>query len=135
MQRFLYAFIGVATAGSGWAEDVTDLDRLLCAATQAHICLETGDCYDSTPYELDMPDFVVIDTEQKTISTTAASKLNRSSPFASYSREDGRLQLQGVDGGRAFSFVIHEATGLMTAAIARDGMSVSVFGVCTAADP
>ena len=29
---------------------------------------------------------------------------------------------------------IHEATGLMTAAIARDGMSVSVFGVCTAAE-
>lgn len=36
--------------------------------------------------------------------------------------------------GRAFSFVIDEATGHMTVAVSRDGLSVSVFGACTDAD-
>ena len=35
---------------------------------------------------------------------------------------------------RAFSFVIEEASGHMTVAIARDGLSVTVFGVCTDKD-
>jgi len=39
-----------------------------------------------------------------------------------------------MEGGRAFSFVIDEATGLLTVAVARDGLSVSVFGACTDAD-
>ena len=135
MQRILLACLGLGVSGASLAEDVTNMDRLICAASQAHICLETGQCFKTTPVELDMPEFVVIDTKERSISTTKASAQNRSSKFESYGRSDGLLQLQGVDQGRAFSFVIHEATGLMTAAIARDGMSVSVFGACTAADP
>lgn len=39
-----------------------------------------------------------------------------------------------MEGGRVFSFVIDEITGLLTAAIAEDGLSPSVFGACTDAD-
>ena len=134
MKRTLFAVLGLAVIGSVPAENVIDVDRLICSAGQAHICLETGDCYRATPFELGMPDFIIIDTKKRTISTTKASGQNRSSPFSSYERGDGVIQLQGAEQGRAFSFVIHEETGLLTAAIARDGISVSVFGACTAAD-
>lgn len=134
MKRTLLAVLGLAVIGSVPAENVTNIDRLVCSAGQAHICLETGDCYGATPFELGMPDFVIIDTKKRTISTTKTSGQDRSSKFASYERADGLIQLQGAEQGRAFSFVIHEETGLMTAAIARDGMSVSVFGACTATD-
>ena len=133
MKKFLVASLALGFAGTAAAEDVTGVTRMVCASGQAQICLETGDCYAATPWELAVPDFVIIDTKKGTISTTKASGLNRSTEFSKSERKGGLIHLQGVEGGRAFSFVIHEETGRMTAAIARDGLSVTVFGACTAA--
>ena len=133
MKKLLFAFLGLAVSGVAAAENVTDVTRMICASGQAQICLETGECYAATPWELSVPDFVIIDTKKGTISTTRASGLNRSTEFTESQRMEGLIHLQGVEGGRAFSFVIHEQTGRMTAAIARDGLSVTVFGACTAA--
>jgi hypothetical protein len=36
-----------------------------------------------------------------------------------------------LENGRAFSLVINESTGMLSAAVARDGKSVGVFGACT----
>ena len=134
MKKLLIAGLGLAVFAPVAAEDVTGVTRMICAAGQAQICLETGECYAAMPFELGVPDFVIIDTKKGVISTTKASGLNRSTNFTKSERKDGLIYLQGVEGGRAFSFVIHEATGRMTAAIARDGLSVTVFGACTAAD-
>lgn len=134
MKKLLFAGLGLAVSATVAAEDVTGVTRMVCASGQAQICLETGECYAATPFELAVPDFVIIDTKKGVISTTKASGLNRSTEFTKSERKDGLIHLQGLEGGRAFSFVIHEATGRMTAAIARDGMSVTVFGACTSAD-
>ena len=133
MKKLLFAFLGLAVSGVAAAENVTDVTRMICASGQAQICLETGECYAATPWELSVPDFVIIDTKKGTISTTKASGLNRSTEFTKSERKEGLIHLQGVEDGRAFSFVIHEQTGRMTAAIARDGLSVTVFGACTEA--
>ena len=98
------------------------------------MCFETGECFSATPWELSVPDFVIIDTAKGTITTTEASELNRSTDFSKSERSEGRLYVQGIEDGRAFSFVIHEATGRMTAAISRDGLTVTVFGACTDTD-
>jgi hypothetical protein len=134
MKKLLFAGLGLAVSATVAAEDVTGVERMICASGQAHICLETGECYSATPWELSVPDFVIIDTKKGMISTTKASGLNRSTKFTKSDRKDGLITLQGVESARAFSFVIHEATGRMSAAIARDGLSVTVFGACTAAD-
>jgi len=81
-----------------------------------------------------MPQFVVIDLKKKTISTTKASEENRSTPIRSIAHEGRQIILQGVEGGRAFSFIIDQATGLLTVAVARDGMAIGVFGACTDAE-
>ncbi len=118
------------------AENIEGVDKLVCAAAQAQICFETGECFAATPYELQVPDFILIDTKKRTVSTTRASGLERSTEFTMLNREDGLISLQGVEGGRAFSFVIEieEFTGRLTAAIARDGLTVTVFGACTDSD-
>jgi len=105
-----------------------------CGASQVQICIERDTCYDASPEDLDVPAFVIIDTDEKTISTTKASNLNRSTKFNLVSKEDGLIYLQGIEGGRAFSFVIDELTGHMTVAVSRDGIAVSVFGSCTTTD-
>lgn len=126
-----FSLVGLLTGGLAQADNLEGVNRMICAAAQVHICIEEDICYASTAAELDVPDFVVIDTTKKMISTTKASMLNRSTPFKNIEKSDGLIYLQGVEGGRAFSFVIHEATGRMTVSVANDGITVTVFGTCT----
>ncbi len=134
MKKLIIFGTAMLAIGAATAENVEGVDEMICSAAQAQVCLESGECYPVLPWELSIPDFVVIDTKKKTVSTTKASQLNRSTPFAAVKNADGVFYLQGVEGGRAFSFVIDEATGRMTVAIARDGFSVTVFGACTDTD-
>ena len=115
------------------ADDLTGADRLICAATTILACAETGDCTEVLPAELNVPQFIEIDLAGKRLSTTKASGENRSTPILTLKREQGRIVLQGYEAGRAFSFVISEADGRSSAAVARDGLSVAVFGACTPA--
>ena len=130
MKNLAIACTGLLASGMAIADNIEGTDDLLCAAGQVQLCFENGECFPVAPWELSMPDFVVIDLKAKTVSTTKGSGQNRSSPFTS----DGVISLQGVEDQRAFSFVIEEASGHMTVAIARDGLSVTVFGVCTDKD-
>ena len=134
MKKPATAIVGMLAGGLVQADNLVGVDEMICAAAQVQICIENDTCYSATPAELDVPDFVVIDTRKKTISTPKASNQNRSTEFTSVEKLDGLIYLQGVEGGRAFSFVIDEATGRMTVAVSRDGLSVSVFGACTDTD-
>jgi hypothetical protein len=129
----LKVLIGVSllVASTAFADSVVGVDRILCSTSRIVVCFEGGECVDSLPWEFNVPQFVVIDTKKKTVSTTKASNENRSTPIRAIHREEGTLILQGIEGGRAFGFVIDEITGLMTVSVARDGLSVSVFGACT----
>ncbi len=134
MKKLTAALAGMLIGGLVHADNLEGVDEIVCAAAQVQICIENDTCYSATPFELDVPDFVVIDISKKTVSTTKASNQNRSTKFTSVEKVDGLIYLQGIEGGRAFSFVIHEASGRMTVAVSRDGMSVSVFGACTDTD-
>ena len=134
MKKLAIAIAGILAGGLVQADNLEGVDEMICAAAQVQICIENDTCYAASPAELGVPDFVVIDTKKKTISTTKASNENRSTSFTSVSKDDGLIYLQGIEGQRAFSFVIDEATGRMTVAVSRDGLSVSVFGACTDTD-
>ena len=81
-----------------------------------------------------MPDFVIIDTKKKTISTTKESNQSRSTSFTSGEKVNGLIYLQGIEGGRAFSFIIDVECGRKTVAVSRDGLSVKVLGAGTDTD-
>ena len=134
MNKSVLACLGVLAASTGLAEDLSGVDRFLCSVSQVSLCAETGECFDVQPWEIDMPQFVVVDTKRKMIATTRASAQQRSTAIANHHHDSGVIYLQGSDGGRVFSFVIDEITGLLTVAIAEDGLSLNVFGACTDAD-
>lgn len=134
MRKLIAGAAGLLAMGAAQADDVNGVSRMVCAAAQVQICIESDTCYASTPMELGVPDFVIIDMKKKTISTTKASNENRSTTFTTVGKEEGLIYLQGMESGRAFSFVIDEATGRLTVAVSRDGLAVSVFGACTDAD-
>lgn len=134
MNKSLVVCLGALAASTGLAEDLSEVDEFLCSVSRVSLCAETGECFDVQPWEIDMPQFVVIDMKRKMIATTRASDRKRSTKIANHHRDGGVIYLQGMEGGRAFSFVIDEITGLLTAAVADDGLSLSVFGACTDAD-
>ena len=134
MRRIYIAFVGLFVAGAAGAENLEDVDEMVCATGTTMLCLETGKCYTAMPWELSLPEFVVVDLDKKKISTTKSSSENRSTEVTMVETEEGVIFLQGVERGRAFSFVIDEMTGRMTAAVSRDGLSITVFGACTSTD-
>ena len=134
MRKINIALAFLLLSGSGVADDVSNSNRLLCSTSQLVVCFENGECVTMQPWEIGVPQFVIIDTKKKLISTTKASGENRSTPIRTLQREDATIFLQGVEAGRAFSFSIDEQTGLLTVAVSRDGLTVSVFGACTDSD-
>ena len=134
MKKLAIVLAGAAFAAPALADNLEGVNKMICAVAQVQICIENDQCYSVSAADLDVPDFVVIDTKKKVISTTKSAYEQRSTPFTYVDRVDGLIYLQGVEGRRAFSFLIDEATGRMTVSVARDGMAVSVFGVCTDTD-
>jgi hypothetical protein len=132
--RFLLAVsAAVLASAAGFADDLKGAERILCTPVQATVCYVDGECEIGPPWNWGVPQFIEVDFKAKKLSTTKASHERRETSFKNHERSDGLIFLQGVERGRAFSFVIEEETGMLSAAIARDQITVSVFGACTPA--
>ena len=123
--------VALLTAWPLYADDLTGADAILCSAVEATLCSADGECASGPPWNWDVPQFLEIDLKKNVIATTQASGENRSTPIRNTERSEGKIFLQGVQQGRAFSFVIVEQTGMASAAIAADGLTVTVFAACT----
>ncbi|MBK9062924.1 MAG: hypothetical protein IPL89_06970 [Acidobacteria bacterium] len=136
MSKKLFATIGlsalllVAAAPAAVADDLTGSNRFLCSVVTISRCYIDG-CMDDTPDGALVPQFVNVDLGAKLISTTPASGQNRTTPIESLRREGGLIVLQGLENGRAFSFVIAEKTGSASVAIAREDLVLAVSAMCT----
>lgn len=125
------ALLPLAAPARASADDLKGAQTLLCTAEEATVCSDEEGCVNKSLEDLNIPHFLELNLTEKRMSTTKASGENRSTPFRALEREDGLLLIQGIEQGRAFSFVISESTGALSVAVARDGISVSVFGACT----
>jgi hypothetical protein len=126
---FVLGLAGLASAAR--ADDLTGANHLLCTAVQVTACVDSGDCVVDLPWNLNVPQFIEVDLKSKRLATTKASGENRVTPIEMLRRENGTVVMQGFEKGRAFSIVIIEQTGSMSAAIASEGKAVGVFGACT----
>ena len=126
-----FVILALSAAAPLMADDLRGTDRILCTAVQATVCFADGECFAGPPWNWNVPEFIEIDLKKQTLSTTEASGENRSTPIKHLERADNVIYLQGVERGRAFSFVINEETGRASIAVARAGVAVSVFGSCT----
>lgn len=123
--------LALAVSPAAKADDLSGVDSILCAASIATVCTPDGDCLTAPPWNWNIPGFIEIDLKGKIMKTTQASGENRSTSVRTMERTDGLILLQGMEQQRAFSFQINEETGMVSVAVARDGVVVSVFGTCT----
>ena len=111
------------------ADDLRGADKLLCTAVQATRCSADDECRSGPPWNWNIPQFIEVDLKKKKLA--AASGENRVTPIKNLERNDDVLYLQGVEGGGAFSFVIDEATGSLSVAVATQAGTTMVLGACT----
>lgn len=123
----------LAWAGPALADALTGAERLLCVTIEITACSEESPCEAVSPEELNVPRFLKVDLAQRLLSTTEASGENRQTRIEHLRREDGLIVLQGMERARAFSIMISEASGKLTASVAREDLGVVVFGACTPA--
>lgn len=113
------------------ADNLAGSEVFLCSTGQAVMCVVDEDCEYGSGFAFNIPQFIEVDLPGKMLRTTRASAAPRETPIVNVQRTKGLIILQGSERGRAFSFVINEASGEITAAVAREGIAVAVFGACT----
>ena len=113
------------------ADSISGKDELVCSAGQVTVCTPDGVCDRNSPQGMQIPQFLVIDLSGKRLTTTEASGENRHTEISHLARRDELIVLQGSQGGRAFSMMISETTGLASIAVVLEGVAIGVFGACT----
>ena len=127
---FLVVLLAFGLTSEARADDVSNAGQMLCASLVATRCNLDG-CVTGDPVEWNIPQFIEIDLEKKILRTTAASGQNRSTPITTLVRDGEHIYIQGIEGGRAFSFVIHGPSGDLNAAVAASTTATAVFASCT----
>ena len=117
-------WLPLAAAAAG----VSGSKPMLCAVTQARECDYGGECAATTPAEINLPPFVVVDVKAKLLSEYRGE---RKTPVQTVVEKDGNFVLQGYE-SRAFSIAISKQTGELLAASTGgpDGAFV-ISGICT----
>ena len=123
-----------APLGAG-AANFDGVAPVLCATLGAVQCVkEPGTphiCARGDAQALSLPQFIRIDFAKKHITATREAGVDKSSTFGDVARGNGHLILQGVDGGRAWSLVMEENTGVMTGSAIGDEEGMMIYGACT----
>ena len=128
-------FLGVANAQ---AVNYASGQPPLCAIQSVSECVAGQGCDSLMPYEVNLPDFFVIDPASRLLVTTPDNGVQRKTPIEYNERLDGKLMLQGADDGIedvrdgvAWSMAIDEETGRLVMTVAGDAFALAAFGACT----
>jgi hypothetical protein len=134
LARHLFGGAAICVSGAVAADNVTGSDALLCYALSAARCEVDGSCSQRQPWELNLPDFLKLDLKAKHATTTEASGFLRETTIRTVERGNGNIVLQGVQGERAFSWLIAESSGEGTLTVSSPVAGLTVFTVCTPID-
>lgn len=130
-KRLGLALAPLAVAPLLWADDLSDSDSLLYYGWSAARCNIEGECELAEPWELNLPDFLRVDLTAKVAVTTETAPQQRETTIHTVERENGTIILQGIQGERAFSWLITESSGEGTLTVSAPGEGLTVFTNCT----
>jgi hypothetical protein len=114
------------------AGDFDGSKSLLCAVIETFECGPVGECQRGTAESIDIPQFLKINFEEKTISSTPETGQVRRTKIRNMEQFESKLILQGVQKGKAWSMLINEVTGKVTLSASDEQVGFVVFGACIA---
>ncbi len=122
-------WLGACAASQPAVAATTDeMAPLLCAPAIILECGADGTCARTTHEVANLPPFVKVNPKGNVISTMDES---RTSPIKHMERLDGKIILRGGEGARAWTVIVLEATGKMSAAVSAEEHGFLIFGACT----
>ena len=120
------------------AGDYDGARELMCACMRIIECGPDGQCREVTAEDIGIPQFLMINFEQKTISAPQWGENRPPSPIENLEHIDGKLILQGAEDGikdvrdgLGWSMAVSEETGRMVLTGSGDQFGLVVFGACT----
>ena len=130
LRLFAVLVLTIASTGAN-AEGLDGSQPLICASMEAYDCGPGGDCYKGTAEDIDAPQFMWLDFEQRLARAKRANGEERTAKFESLTLDTGKLILQGVQGGMGWSMTIAQESGAMVLTAAGDQAAFVIFGACT----
>ncbi len=121
-------FAAAATAAAG---DFDGSKKLLCAPSDIYECGPASDCQRITPEMANIPRFIQVNVKKKRLSGTVGSGDEVTTGIQNVEKKDGKLTLQGAEDARAWSLVIDQETGHMSASVSDNVEGFLLFGGCT----
>jgi hypothetical protein len=104
---------------------------LICAVLQVVTCPEGEEPSTGDAASVNLPQFFHIDVTKLLIQGKGADGKNRETKIEKVTRTGGKLILQGVQLGKAWSAVIDEESGKTVLVGVDNGIGMVVFGACT----
>jgi hypothetical protein len=104
---------------------------LIFAAIEIFECSAGGACQRVAAESINLPQFLRINFEEKTISGTRGGGEVLTTKILDMEHFDGKLILQGRENGRGWSMVIAEATGKVALTASDNEVGFVAFGACT----
>jgi len=127
----LTALLGAS--GPAAAVDFDGSEKLLCVPVEVQECTVGKGCERTTVDDVNLPQFIRIDFKKKTLSGTAPDGDGETTAIQNVqTREGEKTILQGAEGQRAWSIVIDQTSGKMSASVSDNRTGFVVFGACTA---
>jgi hypothetical protein len=121
--------LGLASADGATGER----DVLFCAASQAIVCPEQGECTRGLPETANLPRLFRIDLKEHEVVSLKPSGERRTSKILHLAKEDEVYVLQGAESEKGWTATVNERDGRLTITASSSGEAYVVFGVCTAA--
>ena len=135
MNHFRKVTIAISTclamAATAAAGDFDGSKKLICAPSDVFECGPAIDCQRSTPETVNIPRFIRVDVKKKQLSGSVAGGEEVTTAIQNVATKDGKLTLQGAENARAWSLVIDQETGQMSASASDDTAGFILFGGCT----
>ena len=120
-----------------WADDFDGSRPLLFSVISVMECTPDNGCRSVTIESVDIPRFLKIDLDKKTIGPVSESDARPGSTIERVERVDGKLILQGAEDGYesvrdglGWTIAIAEGTGRVVMTASGDQVAFVVFGAC-----
>lgn len=130
------ALFGTLLLASGAANAATEFDgssNLICATFGITACLDGITCTRGEARTFDMPEFMTVDFEKKSIHADYDGGVKTAdSPFKNFESTENQLIIQGVENNHGWTLAIHRDNGRMSLAAVGDELTFTLFGACKA---
>jgi hypothetical protein len=106
-------------------------EPMLCHLNKTLICSERSDCSSGLTQNLDLPDFLKIAVDQRTISGERPDGKLLTTRIDNLTEAEGRLILSGSEDGVGWNILIVDSSKKLVLMLSDEQVVAVIFGICT----